>query len=198
MRNEDSPGNVKQSNAELHLCKDEKGLIEEMRRGDALEEDSRKLPLARGVSGEEILYDFRELGYSAGTVQLLFLAPAVQIAWAEGWVAHTERKLILEAARQRGIEAGSLAYQKLSEWLCERPPDHLFELALAVIGAILSVLRPDERSSKKADVFSLCVRVADASGLMGFLGSGSKVTRKERELLKHITEKLEQPSLPRP
>ena len=192
MRNENYLGSVK-PNVKEHSM-DEKDLIEEIRREAAWEEGRMPSPAA-GVAAKQLLYDFCELGYTAETVQLLFLVPAVQVAWAEGWVAQTERKLVLEAARLRGLDEGSPEYQKLSEWLRDRPPDHLFELALVVIGAILSVLRPDERASKKNDVLSLCARVAKASGLMGFLKNGSKVTREERQLLKHIMEQLEQPAV---
>ncbi len=76
MRKKDYLGSVKQSKAELHLCKEEKDLIEELRRGAAEEENNCTLPVVRGVAGEEILYDFPELGYSAEAVQFMFLVPA--------------------------------------------------------------------------------------------------------------------------
>lgn len=192
MRNGDVFGSVNRSKEEEYFYRKEKELFEKMRRRAALEEDSRVLSGAVGVADEEILRDLRELGYTVETVQLLYLVPLVQVAWSEGWVTQRERDLILQAARVRGIQDGGPAYQKLTEWLRERPPEDFFEKTLRVIRAILQVLPPDERESKKTDLVTYCTRVADASGsLMGFLHTGSKVTREERGLLQHIIAQLE-------
>jgi len=192
MPSEDFLGSVKRSKEEEYFYKKEKELVEKMRRRAALEEDSRALSGAVGVADEEILRDLRDLGYTVETVQLLYLVPLVQVAWSEGWVTQRERALILQAARLRGIQDGSSAYQRLAEWLRERPTEDFFEKTLRVIRAILQVLPPDERESTKTDLVTYCTRVADASGsLMGFLGTGSKVTREERDLLQHIIAQLE-------
>lgn len=190
MSNVDFLGNAKRSKEEEYFYRKENELIEKMHSAAAREKNSRALSEAAGVADEDILRDLFGLGFTVETVQLLYLLPLVQVAWSEGRVTPQERDLIIQAARLRGIQDGSVAYQKLSEWMVERPTEDFFEKTLRVIQAILQVLPPKERESTKADLVTYCTRVADASGgLMGFLGS--KMTREERDLLQHITAQLE-------
>jgi hypothetical protein len=94
------------------------------------------------VADEEILQDLQDLGYTPETVMLLHLVPLVQMAWAEGGVSDSERALIVEAARARGVEAGSPADRQLAEWLTSRPSERLFERTLRAIRFLEARLRP--------------------------------------------------------
>lgn len=171
----------------------EQEFIERMRRRMALEAECRELAETLGVNDIELLRTLQEMGYTRATVRLLYLVPLVQMAWAEGRVSRSERELILEAARLRGIEPGSAAYERLSEWLSERPSEEFFERTLRLIGAMLQALPPEERETGKRDLVSYCAQVAEVSGgLVGFVGLGSRVCREERELLERIAARLEQ------
>ena len=124
-----------------------------------------------GLVDEEILGDLLKLGYTSETVMLLHLVPLLQMAWAEGGVSDNERKLIIEAARARGIEKDSPADRQLAQWLATRPSAHdLFEKTLRGIGAILESRPPEERASSQKDLLSRLTAIAGASG--GILGFG--------------------------
>ena len=102
-----------------------------------------------GVADPKILQDLQELGYSRDTVKLVYLAPLVQVAWIEGHVTQRERKRILELAQLRGIEEGSLAYSRLTEWLTQRPRPEFFERTLSVIRNLLKVMPVEQRQAIK-------------------------------------------------
>ena len=57
--------------------------------------------------------------------------------WAEGGVSDEERALIVQFARERGIQSGSVADQQLSLWLRERPAEDVFARATRLIRALL-------------------------------------------------------------
>ena len=93
--------------------------------------------------------------------------------------------------RAAALAYGSVAYAELAEWLETRPPDRLFEAALSVIKAGLSVLSPEERAERMRRLLDDCNRVAHASGgLLELLGMGGNVSGHEAEILEAITGKL--------
>lgn len=173
---------------EEYFRKHERELIEKLnlRKQEAL--TRRDLGASAGVADEEILENLRVLGYTPDTVNLLHLVPLVQMAWAEGSVSDRERELIIQAARARGIEAGSTGDRQLVAWLTMRPADEFFETTLRVIRAMLEARPSDEREASKRDLLSYLTSIASASG--GVLGFG-KVADQERELLARIAAELE-------
>jgi hypothetical protein len=159
-----------------------------MRRNAQAEAQRRQLAEQAGVADEEVLRDLQELGYTPETLMLLYLVPLLQTAWAEGSVSSKERDLIVQAARSRGIEAGSPADAQLNLWLTERPSEELFQRTLRVIGTILQSRSPEERASSERDLLSLCTAIAAASG--GIVGFGA-VSEDERRILARITQEFE-------
>jgi tellurite resistance protein len=174
---------------EEYFRRKEQELIEKMRHRSAMEAKRQELYQAVGVADPKILEDLQELGYTRETVGLLHLLPLVRIAWAEGKITKSERELILEAARARGVLPGSPGFEKLAEWLNRRPTEEFFDKTMRIIRAILMVLPEEEMESSKRDLLSYSARVAEASG--GILGMG-KIDRKERALLEEIAKILEQ------
>ncbi|MGH9313609.1 MAG: hypothetical protein ACRD1S_10470 [Vicinamibacterales bacterium] len=173
---------------EQYFRKREQELIEKMRRRAEAEAERRRLGEQAGVADEEILQDLQALGYTPETVMLLHLVPLVQMAWAEGNVSDRERDLIIQAARARGIEAGSPADKQLAGWLTHRPSDDLFEKTLRAIGAVLQARPAEEREASHKDLLSYLSAIASASG--GVLGFRA-VSDEERELLARIARELE-------
>lgn len=173
---------------EEYFRKEERELIEKMRRRAEAEAERRRLGERAGVADEEILRDLQALGYTPETVMLLHLVPLVQMAWAEGSVSDRERALIVEAARSRSIEAGSPADRQLAGWLAQRPSAELFEKTLRAIGAILEARPEAEREASRRDLLSYCTAIASASG--GVLGFRA-VTEEERQVLARISRELE-------
>jgi len=166
-------------------------LIEELRKRGHLDEIARALAEKLQVDDPELLRRLRDLGVTADTGPAILLAPLVQVAWAEGKVSQAERRTILAIVAAGGIEAGSPAHALLSKWLEHQPPNELFEAALAVIKAGLSVLPPAEREERLGRIIETCTRVARASGGLGWLlGAESNVSSNEARLLGAITARL--------
>lgn len=173
---------------EEYFRKQEQELIEKLRQRRAEEATRGLLAERTGIADQEILADLQALGYTPETVMLLHLVPLVQMAWAEGGVSDSERTLIIEAARARGIDADSAAERQLADWLTTRPADAFFERTLRAIAAILQARPSDEREAGERDLLSYCTAIASASG--GILGFG-KVSPQEREVLARISHELE-------
>jgi hypothetical protein len=173
---------------EEYFRRKEKEIIEKMRRSAQADAERQRLAQQAGVADEEVLRDLQELGYTPETVMLLYLVPLIQTAWAEGSVSGKERALIVQAARSRGIEAGSPADAQLNLWLTERPSEQLFQRTLRVIGTILQARSAEERAASERDLLSLCTAIASASG--GLVGFGA-VSEDERRILAQITQQLE-------
>jgi hypothetical protein len=173
---------------EDYFRRKEQEVIEKMRRSAAAEAQRRQLGEQAGVADAGILQDLQELGYTAETVMLLHLVPLIQTAWAEGSVSNQERDLILQAARSRGIDAGSPADVQLTRWLTDRPSDELFDKTLRAISAILQSRSPEERAASERDLLSLCTAIASASG--GIFGLHA-VSEDERQILARISKQLE-------
>ncbi|MSO30307.1 MAG: hypothetical protein EXQ48_05095 [Acidobacteria bacterium] len=173
---------------EDYFRRQEKEVIEKMRRGVEAEAQRRRLGDTAGVADEGVLADLQALGYTAETVMLLHLVPLIQMAWAEGSVSDQERGLIVQAARSRGVEAGSAADHQLGRWLSARPSDELFDKTLRAIRTILHARPAEEREASEQDILSLATAIAAASG--GILGFGA-VSEDEKPILARISQALD-------
>ncbi len=173
---------------EEYFRKSEQELIEKLRRRAAAEAELLQFGENAGVADEEILQHLRELGYIPETVMLLHLVPLVQMAWAEGGVSDRERELIVEAARARGVEAGSPADRQLAEWLTSRPSEQLFDQSLRAVRAFLQARPAEEREASQRDLLADLTAIASAEG--GLFGFGA-VSAEERALLAALSSELE-------
>jgi hypothetical protein len=181
-------GDRRRMNEEEYFRRQEQELIEKLKQRGQDQAARRQLAERTGVVDEEILRDLQALGYTPETVMLLHLVPLLQMAWAEGSVSDRERNLIIEAARARGIEAGSPADRQLTAWLASRPSEELFEKTLRAIRAILSASPEAERQADQRDLLARLTAIASASG--GILGFG-KVSPEEQQLLARVAAEIE-------
>jgi tellurite resistance protein len=167
-------------------------LIEKMRQRSHLTEVAKALAAKLRVDDAELLRRVAALGLDHETGATILLAPLVQVAWADGHASEAERTVVLELAASRGIVAGMPAYDKLLEWLRERPSDAVFETAMEVMRVGFSVLPEAERQERVAGLVEACRRVAEASGggLYTLLGLTSRVSGDESAVLDAITTKL--------
>jgi hypothetical protein len=92
-------------------------LVERLRQEASSTTSPRALADKLQVDNPDLLLRARQAGVTADTAPAFFLAPLVQVAWAEGSVRKAERETVLRIARERGIEKGSPAYAQLAEWL---------------------------------------------------------------------------------
>jgi len=139
-------------------------LLEALRQRSGLDEIAAALADKLRVQDVDLLKRLRTLGIQAQTAPALFLAPLVQVAWSYQPVTRRARKLVLELARQRGVDAASPSYATLVEWLVRRPPDALFEAAVEVLRYGFSVLPPAERKQRIEGFVDACDEVALATG----------------------------------
>jgi hypothetical protein len=188
MANDEALPGRRRALEEQYFQKREQELIAKLRKRAEEAAGRRRLAETIGVADEEILQDLQALGYTPETVMLLHLVPLVQVAWAEGNISDSERRLIMEAARARGVEPGSAADRQLAEWLATRPSDAFFERTLRAIQAMLQSRPAEERDASRRDLLAYCSAIASASG--GILGFG-KVSEEERQLLTRLTNELE-------
>ena len=175
-----------------HFRQEDARLIERLRQEARLEEIAIALAEKLQVDNADLLLRVMELGVTVDSAPAFFLAPLVQVAWADGTVTEEERDTVLRLAQARGVEASSPAYAHLLKWLRERPVDTLFDTAVEVIKYGFSVLPPEEQEERIKRVVQACHEVAAASGggLAKVLGLGSGVSSDETTLLDTITSTL--------
>lgn len=173
---------------EEYFHKKEKELIEKMRQRALKDQERQELSEFFFVEDAEMLDDLQRLGYSRDTIFLLFLVPVIHVGWIDGQVTEQEREVILEIARQRGMEAGAPAEVMLLDWLNKRPSDEFFEKTLRLIRNILETRPPVVHNIREQSLAHYCNVVASASG--GFLGFGT-VSAAQKELINKIVDELE-------
>ena len=181
-------GDRRRTQEEEYFQRQEQQLIARLQEQSRQATERERLADQVGVADAEIARDLQTLGYTPETVILLYLVPLLQVAWAEGGVSERERLLIADAARARGVEAGSVADRQLANWLASRPTADFFEGSLRVIGAILRARTAEDVEASRRDLLSTSLAIASASGgVMGF----ARVSAEEREVLARLTAELE-------
>jgi tellurite resistance protein len=170
-----------------YFRKQDRELIEKMRKAAAADEAQRALGAKSGIEDPDVLREIARLGFSPDTVILLPLMPVLQVAWAEGGISPAERALILEFARHRGVAEGSAADQQLAEWLAHSPAPDVFSRASRLIAAMLAAGSGPARDLSVDDLVHYCESIAAASG--GILGLG-KVSAGERAAIEQIQQAL--------
>ena len=187
-------GDREKAMEEVYFRQEDAKLVAKLRQMAHLDEIALALGEKLQVDNPDLLVRVRDTGVSLDTAPALFLAPLVQIAWAEGKVSKAERRCVLRLARDRGIDPVSPAYAQLQAWLEERPDDALFDTAVDVLKHGFSVLPPDERKERITRLLQACHQVAEASGsnlgwILGLVDLNS-VSQIEAATLDLISSKL--------
>ena len=189
MSNKDAFGDKRKAQEDEFFRRQERELVEKMRRNIEAEALRKDLAEATGVADEEILRDLQELGYTRETLPFLLLVPLIEVAWADNGVSAREREMIYEVAKARGIAEGTPAYERLTRALEHGPSEQEFQKALRVIRAMFEALPPDQREQSRSDLVSYCKSIAAVSG--GFLGLGQKVSAEEQAVIERIAGTIE-------
>ena len=177
----DFTGDPIQAREDAYFQKQEQELREEVRRKAAREAAHAALMQALGIADPQVAAELAEEGFDSGTVPLLFLIPAVQVAWADGEIGVGEKQKILEIAERLGVAAGA-SRERLHGWLSEAPPERFFQAAIRAVRSVLSHRPAEEARALRRDLLDYCNRVAAASG--GFLGIGPVSGDEESVLLR--------------
>ena len=185
MANDDLFG--KRDQEEDYFRRQDRELIERMRKAAARDEAQQPLSARTGIHDPELLRDINALGFTADTVSLLPLVPILQVAWADAEISPAERKLIFEIARIRGVAAGSPADQQLDQWLTHRPAPAVFTGAGRLVAAVLAAGAGTAQELSADDLVRYCESIAAASG--GILGL-AKVSAVERDAITQIEKAL--------
>ena len=167
-------------------------LLEKLRQGATLDEIAEALRDKLQVDNPELLARAREAGVTPETAPAFFLAPLVQVAWAEGKVGRHERDTVLRLAHDRGVANGTPAHDQLVAWLQQRPSHSLFDAALDVIRAGFDVLPHAERDERIERIVHACREVAQGSGseIARLLGLGDGVSGSEESVMGTIEARL--------
>ena len=166
-------------------------LIKKLREKADLDEIALALREKLQVDNPALLQKVRDLGVTPDNAAAFFLAPLLQVAWAEGKVDKAEHATVLKIARRRGISEHSPAYAQLEQWLRERPSDTFFDTAVEVLKYGFAVLPPAEQEERTRTMVAACQEVAEASGGLGrLLGLGDGVSKVEDSTLDQINRAL--------
>ena len=185
-------GDREKAMEETYFRQEDAKLLEKLRQNAKLDEIAAALRDQLHVQNPDLLLRVRNLGITADNASALFLAPLLQVAWADGSVSKDERDTVLRLARQREVEPESPAYAQIVEWLKVRPSDELFDTAVEVLKAGFSVLPPAEQEERLQRVVEACNEVAMASGggLAQLLRLGNSVSSMESSMLDKIAKTL--------
>jgi hypothetical protein len=175
-------GDVRSREEEYFRRKDRE-LVEKLRKASESGAARAALEASSGIHDPAMLQELEALGFTPDTVSLLPIVPIVQVAWAEAGVSEEEHALIVQFARERGVESGSAADHQLQHWLAERPSEDVFSRATRLIRAMLDHPEGQARPLSVEDLVHRCEEIAAASG--GILGF-HKISGPERATLARI------------
>jgi hypothetical protein len=147
-----------------------------------------KLEAATGITDPQVLERLIALQVRGETMAAFALYPLVEVAWADGSLAQSERDAILGAAAAEGILPGSPGYETLEAAMTDGPTDARRKVWFAYARALAARLDADERRRVRDELLRRARKVAEASG--GILGI-AKVSAKERKVLDAIAEAFE-------
>jgi hypothetical protein len=185
-------GDREKAMEEAYFRQEDAKLLGKLRENANLEDVAQALGEKLQVQNPELLQRVRDLGITVDNAPAFFLAPLVQVAWADNSVSGDEHDTVLRIARERDVQPGSKGYEQLEAWLRSRPSDDLFDTAVEVIKTGFAVLPADERDERLSRIVDACNEVAMATGggLAQLLRLGNSVTSRETSMLDKITKTL--------
>ena len=167
-------------------------LVEELKERQRAEDARDSLASALGIDRQSVPDELIALGLDPEELTAFSLVPLVVVGWADGHLHDKERRAILAAAAEAGIDAESAPYRLLARWLEQQPPDTLVTAWRSYVSALCGSLSPEARQELQRDVVGRARRVAEAAG--GLLGLGSKVSVREERALQDIESAFERRS----
>jgi hypothetical protein len=162
-------------------------LLEKLKKKEA-EAAKRKAYLEAGIENAALIEALIELEISAAAISALSIVPLVAVAWADGEIQDKERKAIIKAAEEGGIEPGSANHDLLENWLAKKPGPELLETWKSYAHAIEERLDTVVGNELKDRLLERTTAIAEAAG--GFLGIGS-ISAAEQKVLDELEHALE-------
>lgn len=177
------------SQEEEYFARRDRELIEAQRQRAADAEELRKLGEALRLSDVDVLDALRSEGLDASQAALVYVLPAVEVAWSDGAVGKGECDLLHEQLRRHSDQqqTSAQATARLDGWLSTRPSNRLFECARRAAQLRVSGTGEAERPALSKQILAEATAVAVASG--GLLGRGA-VSSPERRALETLAAVL--------
>ncbi len=147
---------------EVFFRKESERLVEAMRARQSRAEQFEALSGVLGVDAPALIDPLLELGIRVENVAALVLAPLVAVAWADRVLDNEEKRSIMKAENELGIDPKSAAGELLEVWLDHRPHESLLDAWAAYVGELCAVLEPDERTRLRDDIVARSHRIARA------------------------------------
>lgn len=142
------------------------------------------LAAAARIADDALLDELVALGIRSDTIRALELVPLAAVAWADGRLDEAERRVVLAAARDAGLDAAGPGGRLLEACLASSPPPSLWALWRSYVASASATLPAAESRRWRDDVVARARRVAEAAG--GFKGVLPKVSVHEAALLEEI------------
>jgi len=168
---------------EKFFAKENERLLRELQQKAKIDEKRKALSAVVKAKDPAIIDHLLELGVGPESILAVGLVPLAAVSWADGRLDDKERKAILKAASERGVEPGSANYTMLEVWLKEKPGQHLMDAWKKYTRAIWEELTESERASMRESILGKAREIAEAAG--GFLGLAS-ITPKEKTVLEEM------------
>ena len=172
---------------ESFFARENERLLQKLREKAALDERRKSFMESLNLDNLQVIDALIELELEPQTVAAFSIVPLVKMAWADGAIQSRERKAIIEAAEERGIEQGSANHDLLESWLKREPGPELMDTWKEYVDALRASLDPMIFDALRERVISRTRAVAKAAG--GILGLGS-VSKAEQAMLDRLEESL--------
>ncbi len=171
----------------------DKQLLDNLRRRLTMEEAQKVLGAATGAMDSIPLPELTGVA-APQFLAILGIFPMVDVAWCDGEVSDAERRAMLDAAHEMGVERGSTCHQLLDRWLETRPAENVEKLWGDYVQAVCAALDSSTVAKLKRGVIDRAEKIAAASG--GFLGMGNKISAAERTCLDRLAMAFTPPAKP--
>jgi len=172
---------------ETFFAKENERLLRELRDKSKVDEKRKALRAVVKAKDPAIIDHLLELGVGPESVLAVGLVPLAAVSWADGRLDDKERKAILKAASERGVEPGTANYTMLEVWLKEKPSQQLMDAWKKYARAIWEELTESEKVVMLESIVGKAREIAEAAG--GFLGVAS-ITPQEKALLEELEKVL--------
>jgi len=142
---------------------------------------------------DQLVESLAKLGLNEQNYSALVLLPLIQVAWADGKIQRSEKRLILQIAEDHGFLKGG-GQQVVNGWLAGRPTDEELSLgARTLVGLALLAEEDDDASTVTiktlTELLDFSHLVARAAG--GLFGLAEPITRSELQCLDEVGRTLQ-------
>ncbi len=158
-------------------------LLHQLKADAEADKNRESLMKATGIHDADVIKHLVDQGISVETLASIGLIPLVAVAWADGKMEDNERKAVLKAAAESGIDQNNCCYELILRWLNNKPSAELVASWKEYIGALRGTLDATALNQIKASILDRTKRVADSAG--GFLG-GHATSAVEKEVMEDL------------